>query len=218
MYYPKSQIKPNLYTNGDKYALSTTEEIYTGYYYSTSGGTNYTGKYPNDGKNILLIPIIPPSSNKDKTDNVFTPSTIIIQDAPMEAYGDLIGDVDNNITYSFLSPPQKSHSRSLPLPSQPSPTSDDYIKGYFSRYFVKKNNEAYYFETSLTFYNLLKDEDKNIAFELYSCVDIEWRIKGNFNDVLSFNKSTIKNLEREKVWPGFYNSFNYQFLKFYWDI
>ena len=33
MYYPKSQIKTNLYTNGDKFALASTNETYTGYYY-----------------------------------------------------------------------------------------------------------------------------------------------------------------------------------------
>jgi hypothetical protein len=36
MYFPKSQITPNQYTNGGEYALSTTEEEYIGYYYLTS--------------------------------------------------------------------------------------------------------------------------------------------------------------------------------------
>ena len=215
MYYPKSQIKSNLYTNGDKYALSTTEEIYIGYYYSTSGGTNYTGKYPNDGKNILLIPIIPPSSNKNETDNDFSPSTIMVQNVPMEEYSDYIGNIDNNVTYASLSPNQESVNRSLPTPSQPSPTPGDYVSGYFDRYFVKKNNEAYYFEISTVFYNLLKNQDESIAFELYSCIDIEWKITGPFSNVFSFNKSTIKALEREKVWPGFYNSFEFNFSKFH---
>jgi hypothetical protein len=39
-YYPKSQIKPNLYTNGEEYILSTTKEEYKGHYYKIS-----TGKY-----------------------------------------------------------------------------------------------------------------------------------------------------------------------------
>ena len=35
MYYPKSQIKTNLFTNGNEYFLSTNGESYTGYYYKT---------------------------------------------------------------------------------------------------------------------------------------------------------------------------------------
>ena len=37
-YYPKSQIKPNLYTNGGEYTLIDTGEIYKGYYFKTSTG------------------------------------------------------------------------------------------------------------------------------------------------------------------------------------
>ena len=54
MYYPKSQIKTNLYTNGNQYILSTTKEPYIGPYYEISSGDKYTGKNPQDGPNILL--------------------------------------------------------------------------------------------------------------------------------------------------------------------
>ena len=47
MYYPKSQIKPNLYTSGNEYALeSTPNNSYKGHYYKTSIGKSYTGKTP----------------------------------------------------------------------------------------------------------------------------------------------------------------------------
>ena len=38
MYYPKSQIKPNLFTNGDQYVYLRDETNYIGFYYSTSDG------------------------------------------------------------------------------------------------------------------------------------------------------------------------------------
>jgi hypothetical protein len=37
-YYPLSQIKPNLFTNGGEYVLSTTKENYKGPYYELSNG------------------------------------------------------------------------------------------------------------------------------------------------------------------------------------
>jgi uncharacterized protein (DUF2147 family) len=44
MYYPKSQIKTNLYTNGGEYILSTSKIEYKGYYYKVSSGKLYSGK------------------------------------------------------------------------------------------------------------------------------------------------------------------------------
>ena len=55
MYYPKSQITPDLYTNGNEFQTSDGE--YVGYYYLTSDGKRYTGRNPNDRPNTLLLPI-----------------------------------------------------------------------------------------------------------------------------------------------------------------
>ena len=57
MYYPKSQIKPNLFTNGDQYVYLRDETNYIGFYYSTSDGRYFTGKSPNNGPNFELIPV-----------------------------------------------------------------------------------------------------------------------------------------------------------------
>jgi hypothetical protein len=54
MYYPKSQIKTNLYTNGSELVTTTNNQLYQGYYYETSNGQLFTGKNPQDGPNILL--------------------------------------------------------------------------------------------------------------------------------------------------------------------
>ena len=51
MYYPQSQIKTNLYTNGQEFSIESTKENYIGYYWKTSDGKYFTGKTPND-KNI----------------------------------------------------------------------------------------------------------------------------------------------------------------------
>ena len=62
-YYPKSQIKTNLYANGSDTKLSTQTpqqsltliNFYTGPYYETSNGNKYTGKFPGDGVNSPLF-------------------------------------------------------------------------------------------------------------------------------------------------------------------
>ena len=45
MYYPKSQVKANLYTNGGEYVASDTNTPYKGYYYETSTG-EYEPAFP----------------------------------------------------------------------------------------------------------------------------------------------------------------------------
>ena len=57
MYYPKSQITPNLYTNGGEYLVSSTLLPYQGFYYKLYNGTAFTGKTPNDGVPQLLISV-----------------------------------------------------------------------------------------------------------------------------------------------------------------
>jgi len=59
MYFPKSQIKPNLYTSGNEFALeSDPTTSYVGFYYEISTGEVFTGKTPQDSGNLSLIPII----------------------------------------------------------------------------------------------------------------------------------------------------------------
>ena len=53
MYYPKSHITTDLYSNGE-FVFKGSTQIYTGYYFSTIDGTYYTGRFPNDGNNIEL--------------------------------------------------------------------------------------------------------------------------------------------------------------------
>ena len=57
MYFPKSQIIENLYTNGGELKPFNTETEYTGYYFRTSDNRFFSGKNPDDTPNVPLIPI-----------------------------------------------------------------------------------------------------------------------------------------------------------------
>ena len=54
-YIPKSQIKTNLFTNGGELLKLSDNLPYKGYYYKTSQGNFFAGKYPGDGLNFPLI-------------------------------------------------------------------------------------------------------------------------------------------------------------------
>jgi len=108
MYFPKSQIKTNLYTNGGKYILSTTQEDYKGYYYETSNGTRYTGKTPQDGPNILLIL---PTNVTNPTLPQYSDPIIYALEGDKNENSNLT-TLDNNVYFDLKKP--KLTFRSLP--------------------------------------------------------------------------------------------------------
>jgi hypothetical protein len=194
MYYPKSQIKTNLYTIRDEYALSTTKELYKGYYYEISTGQKFTGKFPKDGPNILLIPYSPEGYN-------YTDRALLIQDK--------ISTVSNS-TYNKSLP-----LRDLPIFNPTTPTQQDYQNNQFTRYFCKKNNELRYLEIDKDTYQKLQSRDPKIAWDLYTPVIVLWQLKGNKEQVYNSNKGTTISIEQTSNWTGFSQYFQDKFLKYY---
>jgi hypothetical protein len=204
MYYPKSQIKPNLYTNGGEYILSTTKEDYKGYYYEVSTGQKYTGKSPQDSLNILLIlPVLPLQEliQIPYPENSPIPQSITLQKI-----------VNFNEVPTFLNPlPQ----RFLPLYNPTLPTEQDKQNGQFVRYFCKKTNENKYLEIDKDTYQKLQLQDPKIAWDLYNPSQIIWQIKGDKTQVYSTNKGSTAIIEQQRKWYGFTQWFQDKFLKYY---
>jgi hypothetical protein len=192
MYYPKSQIKLNLYTNGGEYSLSTTLEEYKGYYYEISSGEKYSGRSPQDSPNILLSPLLIPYYIPDIPDSELTYITL--------EYG---GTKDSSI------------NRYIPQFTPTLPTDQDKQNGQFTRYFCKKTNELRYIEIDKNTYNKLQTRDKQIAWDLYAPTIVLWQIKGNQEQVYSSNKGTVISIEQNLNWGGFSQYFQDNFLKYY---
>jgi hypothetical protein len=195
MYFPKSQIKLNLYTNGEEYILNTTQEVYKGYFYELSNGEKYTGKSPSDGPNLLIVN---PSTLNPTTQDYEGSNPLIVQSAYEDNYN------QNPI------PP-----RSLPTPTQTLPTQKDKDLGSFPRYFCKKNNENLYIEINKEQFTKLQNRDKTIAWDLYTPLQIIWQIKGNKTQTYNANKNNITLIEQRNKWYGFTKYFKDNFLKYY---
>jgi len=207
-YFPKSQIKTGLYTNGGSYQLSTTGEVYSGFYFEISNGNKYTGKNPNDTPNVLLIPIF----NKDEETEDDQVKTFIEFSLEHSVDGDT--SFDNN-DYFFNLDPTKSPKRQIPT-SQPSlPTKEDYELSKFVRYFAKKNNENLYIEINKESYNLLKSQDPKIAWDLFTPQSVVWVLTGDKNKVYKTNKNIVTLTEQQNKWYGFTQWFKDKFLKYY---
>jgi len=204
MYYPKSQIKTNLYTNGDEFVNSITNQLYQGYYYETSNGQLYTGRNPQDGPNVLLL--------FPKENLIFDPTNVL--DNP---------DFDNtiyyynvtDINYNDATNIDTNQVRIIPSFNLTLPTDQDKINGQFNRYFCKKNNELKYLEINQDTYQKLQNKDPKIAWDLYTPAIVLWVIQGNQNQVFLSNKATVQALEQNIPWYGFSQYFQDKFLKYY---
>jgi hypothetical protein len=217
MYFPKSQIQTNLYTNGNEFQKITTKEIYTGFYFKTSTGQFYTGKTPNDGPNTQLVKV------SNVTDPGFVTSSqyeFYNQNKTITNVFSNVGiDLDvtsiNNDYYSLKNVSYRnSLTRKIPISFSPIPTEKEYEIGVFQRYFCKKNNELVYIETNQENYNLLINRSSNIAWDLYSALPVLWYIKGNIEDVYKINKNLISLIEMKNKWHGFTQYFKDDFTKY----
>lgn len=195
MYFPATQFTPNLYTNGNEYALSTTGELYKGYYFKTYKNKLYTGKTPNDTPNIELIDVTQIVSTLPPPSTIIEPAVVAPMVDPVFAL--------NNVK-----------SRYMPQSIASLPTSSDYETGYFTRYFCKKNNELKYMETDQTTYNKLLSKDTNIAWDLYTPVFVNWHIVGDEKKTYLINKTSVQLIERDNKWYGFTNWFKDNFAKY----
>ena len=68
MYYPKSQIVVNLYTNGQEYVIKSSKENYIGSFWKTADGKFFTGKTP-ESKNIQELILSPSSTTASSLSN-----------------------------------------------------------------------------------------------------------------------------------------------------
>lgn len=226
MYYPKSQIKTNLHTNGNEYILSTTKEEYKGSFYEVSNGNKYTGKSPSDTPNILILPINPdidyPTISILSPFQKLTPQSItLVNDVPLYNDAPQIDTAINNFNlpikdYSNYNPQtQNPLGRSLPSPNPTLPTEEDYKFGEFQRYFAKKNNELRYLEIDKQTYKYLRNKDPKIAWDLYSPLTVTWELAGNEEQVYKVNKNIVGLTEKRNKWYGFTQWFKDKFAKYY---
>ena len=196
-YYPKSQIQTDQYTNGQEknpYSLTTTGEIYKGYFYKLSNGTMFTGRNPDSINTVQLI--VPLSGSNDDYDEN-QPKNLILS-----------GGNDQN--YDFIDLNRIIPPSNLTIPTQP-----DYKLGEFQRYFTKKNNELKYIEIDKETYTLLKQQTPTIAWDLYTPLTLTWTLTGEQEKVFLVNKKIVALAEKQNKWYGFSQWFKDNFLKYY---
>lgn len=190
MYYPKSQIVTNLYTNGQEYVLKSNNQNYIGFYWKTSDGKFFTGKTPED-KNIQEL-INATSISSLQYSNLTSEAFEVKNISVYLNNSNTIAEEYNKINSKFL------NINNIPLSFNPQPTQDDYDLGEFTRYFCKKTNEIRYLEINKDTYEKLLGQDSSYLWQLYTPFKYQWLISG----------------DKETVYKTNYNITNYMIVKF----
>ena len=166
-YIPKSKINI-LNTPGGKFIVKSTNQEYIGDYIELSNGKYYVGNDPTNLNQELILPL----------------ST------------DRLGISQNSYIYNNLKPEIVNfHSKNKFIyPSKTIPTSKDYDKGYYTRYFAKKVNEPRgYIEINVDVFNSINQQKREYDDYLYKVGSLIWNLK---NGTTTLNFKNLQILER----------------------
>jgi hypothetical protein len=204
MYFPKTQIKTNLYTNGKELYLSTNSSEYIGYYYRLANGSFFTGKTPQDKPNIRLILIPDPQPLEEENPE---PNKYITPIGYATYYPS---------DFSIINYPLYRNITKLAPPYSPNiPTDNDYKIGEYRRYFCKKINEIIYIEIDVNFYNKLVSKNSEVAFEYYTPFNIPWKLIGDKEQVFKVNKNIVELTMKQLKLSSFNKYLKEDYVKYY---
>jgi len=207
MYYPKSQIVTNLYTNGQEYVIKSNSANYIGNYWKTSDGKFFTGKTPED-KNIQEL-IVATSDISLQYSNLTSEAFEYQSNSAYLNNSDVITGEYNRLNDTLL------NVNLLPTSYNPQPTQDDYALGEFTRYFCKKTNELRYIEINKDTYEKLTGQDPTYLWQLYTPFKYQWIISGNKETVYKTNEQVTKYMTNKFKLSAFNKFLKENYLKFW---
>jgi hypothetical protein len=219
MYYPKSQIKTNLYTYGDEYIITLTQAAYTGYYFLTSTGQAFTGRTPDDRPNQELTKVDPVAENEGGPLGTLKNSSSPIFSAHNPFASNIINEVDilSSLDYAQITNANIFNPSEILVPYYIAsvPTEQDYQIGEFRRYFCKKGNEILYLEIDKTQYDLLVTKNPSILFSLYEPFNLPWKLTGIKEEVEKTNRNIVALTSQRLKLPEFGRYLKDNYLKYY---
>lgn len=196
MYYPKSQIKTNLFTSGDEYVYLGTNNIYSGSYFITGDGKIFTGINPNN-----------------KPNNPLEPSSINLNDSPLtntelEEFPDSYDIIDDDYYWARgIDQNQVTPTPKPPIQITPLPSPEEYSIGEIQRYFTSKINEIKYTEVNESQYTSFINSEPTVLSSLYIAFQLPWVITGNRSNAYNVNMKTVNRVQKNFKLQGFKSYF-----------
>lgn len=192
MYYPKSKIIVNQYTNGNEFLYKYNNSVYEGYYHVLADGKVYSGKNPNDG---IIRELIYQSKylnrNAEVEDSQISPTSVF----KLYDFGVSKLPYDNlRLSKTQQYPPIEliEPVYVIPTPNYPS----------FYRYFVKRTNNSLFIEIDQNQYSKFSQKDTLYNWGSYIPFQIPWTtIGGSKTQIAQTNKKIVLLAEqRQKLY------------------
>lgn len=216
MYFPLSQITPNLYTNGNEFIIYGTQQVYTGYYFKTSKGQFYTGRNSSDKPNQLLLPLSQEINNQPPTTIPTNPGYIALEyDGNEEFYEGL--PFNPNLVSDYVNLANVDvDAKVYPIVYSPTlPTQQDYQIGEFRRYFCKKTNDLIYLEINQDYFDKISLKDPQVDYALYLAFYVDWQLTGDKQQVARTNKNIVELTIKRLSLPKFNLYLREDYTKYY---
>ena len=218
-YIPKSQIKENQFTPGAEWYYIKNNSSYTGFYYTLSNGKAYTGKSPQNPPNEEIYqkrkPVL---SQQEKSNDLINDGSDAVEYADNYdgfVFEDQIQNTKDVEIYGILTDTDYNLIRSKPQKVQNFPTPEDYVKGFYIRYFVVKINQLEYIEIDKETYNNIETKNGVWMWENYIPFTLNWYISGNIDIIFNNNKGGIFIAEKNIKRKGLDNYLGKDYLQYY---
>jgi hypothetical protein len=195
MYYPKNQIQTGFYSNGELIE-TLSKQPYTGPYFKTADNLIFSGKEPNDGKNLKLIF---PEDNPEYS-RTQLPNRVEVEDYRFTR---------ENTPYSILSGQNRNTLPYTPISYYPILNETIISNGEFTRYFVKKVNQNLYTEVFIE--NFIESKTS----KLYLSIKLQWLISGEKEKVREINAKQVDFVEKNLQIQGLGKFLKFNYLQFY---
>jgi hypothetical protein len=183
MYFPKSKIITDRYTNGGELFYKNTGTPYQGYYHILASGEVFSGKSPTDGQ---VLELVYTTNYNDKTPNELN----TFQVSPTSIFK-LYDFGTSKLPYDNI---RKQNQIEYPPTVLIEPTYIQPTVSYpsFIRYFVKRVNNVLFIEIDQQQYTSLKSKDRSYNWPSYIPFSLPWTTGGASRvDIQQTNRKVV---------------------------
>ena len=183
MYFPKSKIITDRYTNGGELFYKNTGTPYQGYYHILASGEVFSGKSPTDGQ---VLELVYTTNYNDKSPNELN----TFQVSPTSIFK-LYDFGTSKLPYDNI---RKQNQIEYPPTVLIEPTYIQPTVSYpsFIRYFVKRVNNVLFIEIDQQQYTSLKSKDRSYNWPSYIPFSLPWTTGGASRvDIQQTNRKVV---------------------------
>ena len=179
-YLPKSKVKQLIANDGSLIKIRSNSQPYQGPYIQTSEGELFAGTHNTIGEQLYI-------------------DDSLIYNLPTneKRFNTLRGTKQYNRAKKSIK--KRLEKSKTPAVVKSKPTENDYVRGYYQRYFLKRINGDRYIEIDKKTYNDISQKKPKYDYNLYDVGSLTWYLTDRLRkkSLFSLNATSIKSQSRK---------------------